>query len=112
MQKSPPTAGLLRQSLETREITDWVVELTEIKLAAHHAVCRTSLHDPRNGNFSRGDTTQIRRRFMRGDGDSKFTTEESPPLVGLSSSLYKLSKHKDLVVGATGIEPVTPTMSR
>jgi hypothetical protein len=42
-QKTPPMAGLFRQSSHSAKTADWVVETVDIELAAHHAVIETSL---------------------------------------------------------------------
>jgi hypothetical protein len=51
-----------------------------------------------------------RKRHQRPEGGND--TGENPPETGRFKSASKSAVRKDWMVGTTGIEPVTPTMSR
>ena len=70
------------------------------------------LFGARNENFSGGDRTSnsAAQPFSRlGDSTSD---RKSRPMVGIFGESPQIGEKQEWMVGATGIEPVTPTMSR
>src|SRR6185312_12578933 len=65
----------------------------------------------RNGNFWTGDTGRKMDTSTNGDSPSQYQRQKSPPIAGRFRQSLEMWKITDWMVGATGIEPVTPSMS-
>src|SRR5262249_16043337 len=70
------------------------------------------LFGARNGIFCRRDCGAKSAVCPSGERETQRTHWKSPPSVGIFGASPHVGRKRECVVGATGIEPVTPTMSR
>src|SRR5262249_18390190 len=70
----------------------------------------TPLRAPGTGFFAAETEVRNRPSTPSGERETRRTHWKSPPLVGIFGASPHVGRKRECVVGATGIEPVTPTM--